>query len=386
MEVTLTLPLCFLLLVLMDRDPNHLDIRQWFGVGLCCAALMLSRLDSGILVALCGVGFLLTKSLRRSLTPAKIAAYLAGVIPWMAVYFAVNEHFFHLLMPISGAVKQAKTVRGFFWTAIPQSASPETYVMFCAAFLGIGLLITLRKSLPPQTRVIASAGLVFPFAHWLILFWVSDWKLWGWYSYSLRPAVAVTILLLARVFEQRYPVPAARRFSAAVLFCAVAVLFTARYKVDSIMLDIAHAAEAMRPFAARHPGRYAMGDRAGMVGYELNQPLIQTEGLVMDKAYLNHILHREPLLPVLEQYDVRYYVGFIQYPQTKSTESVTGCFSAREPAQAGPNSPVMKAEICNPPIWQFEGPSGKTMIFDLKQTPANLAAVPSQPNRSSASN
>jgi hypothetical protein len=101
-----------------------------------------------------------------------------------------------------------------------------------------------------------------------------------------------------------------------------------------------------------------MGDRSGAVGYLLDEPVVQTEGLMMDAPYLELIRKQLPLREVLKRYNVRYYVGSAKKP-------FTGCFNAKEPAQAGPHSSHLEADFCEAPVarWSFAGV--QTMIFDL---------------------
>jgi hypothetical protein len=87
---------------------------------------------------------------------------------------------------------------------------------------------------------------------------------------------------------------------------------------------------------------------------------------MMDSAYLVHIARQDPLRDVLNLYNVDYYVGFSERRATVGWKPVTGCFQAREPAQAGPASPTMKGVFCEAPAWQLVQPSGQTMIFALR--------------------
>jgi hypothetical protein len=125
----------------------------------------------------------------------------------------------------------------------------------------------------------------------------------------------------------------------------------------------------VKQFSATHPGIYAMGDRAGMVSYLLPYPLVQTEGLVMDRDFLDLIKRRTPLREVLDKYGVRYYISI-------ATKPYTGCYEASEPFEAGPQSPHMLAEFCEQPVTEFTDTDGiKTLIFRLDEP------VPSQQPR-----
>jgi hypothetical protein len=101
-----------------------------------------------------------------------------------------------------------------------------------------------------------------------------------------------------------------------------------------------------------------MGDRAGSVGYLLKSPLVQLEGLVMDKPFLENIKQQRPLKTVLQQYGVRYYITTIR-------GDYTGVVNAREPAQAGPQSPRMTSVFTEKPVALFHHGLATTVIFDL---------------------
>ena len=55
------------------------------------------------------------------------------------------------------------------------------------------------------------------------------------------------------------------------------------------MTQVYEDALELQAFAAAHPGLYAMGDRAGFTEFFMGQPLIQTEGLMMDFPFLGKI-------------------------------------------------------------------------------------------------
>ena len=94
----------------------------------------------------------------------------------------------------------------------------------------------------------------------------------------------------------------------AVYGIAIVLLLRTHYKTDTQMAMIYDVGVQLQQFEQTHPGVYAMGGGSGMPGYLLRSPIIQTEGLMMDPAYLQHIRHQDDLLPTLRSYGVRYYV------------------------------------------------------------------------------
>ncbi len=67
----------------------------------------------------------------------------------------------------------------------------------------------------------------------------------------------------------------------------------------------------IKPFTDSHPGRYAMGDRAGLTAFITGRPFLQ-RGLAADQAMVDSIVASADLLNVLKKYGVRYYV--VSYP------------------------------------------------------------------------
>ncbi len=120
------------------------------------------------------------------------------------------------------------------------------------------------------------------------------------------------------------------------------------------------AAEDLHSFAQTHPGVYAMGDRAGLVGNLVDQPLVQLEGLVMDKEFLTNLRQQRELRGVLRSYGVRYYVA-------SNPRRVGNCFHATESMKAGPTAPVMQGDFCSVPLVHFFHNGYDTYVFDMKQ-------------------
>ena len=223
-------------------------------------------------------------------------------------------------------------------------------------FASFGAFFRVFRRLGPVDRVLFTATLLFPYAYYLILSSVSDWSLWPWYWYPLRPALLVGLMLWCL-----FP-PSARLLQitpvTAILIAGV-FGYLGLHRWTRQQRGDADAARMIARFAATHPGTYAMGDRAGRVGYLLSSPVIQTEGLMMDRPYLDFVAHETPLGEVLAHYGVRYYIATAYVPYT-------GCFEASEPAMAGPTSAHMHGEFCQKPLATSMDGGEETLIFDLQ--------------------
>jgi hypothetical protein len=277
------------------------------------------------------------------------------------VYALINHHVFGLWLPVSGMAKDLKIDHGFTLNAIGtlQYFSKMQLLNFGFIFAMMLALPKLWKWVRPAERTFVAAALTFPFVYMFVLSWVSDWPLWSWYFYGLRPALCVAILVLLQV--PRLAELAARTRVMAVLVL-VTVLRIASLKWDPQLPDIADAAAELQTFAATHPGTYAMGDRAGITGYVLPYPIIQLEGLVMDRDYLEQLRQRPALLDLMAKYHVRYYIG-------TSLKPYSGCFQAVEPNKAGEHVPKMRRTFCEAPLLHLQHGPVQTVVYDLEKIP-----------------
>ena len=374
MEVTLVVPLSLALMLFLQRGDGwklrgSSALKRGICLGLLAAAVVLSRIDTLILVGLLAGGIGFQSALRRKISRDHVFGVCLGFLPVVA-YFLSNKWWFHSWLPVSGLAKQLKVDHGFTWRAwhSVSDVAPLQATNLIPIVLALCLLPVVWHRLSLGMRAIAPAVLVYPFVYVTILSWCSDWKLWSWYFYMLRPAMTVAIIVLARL-----PL-GANLLRVRPVQVSIVVLCLLRIGVvrwDAQQPEIVRAALKIRQFALTHPGVYAMGDRSGSVGFLISQPVVQTEGLVMDRNFLKTIALQRPLRDVLADFKVRYYVG-------SELEPYPGCFQAVEPAQAGPHAPHMQGQFCEAPIatWTIDGV--KTLLFDLHPERSIAASAATQ--------
>ena len=118
-------------------------------------------------------------------------------------------------------------------------------------------------------------------------------------------------------------------------------------------------------FAAEHPGRYAMGDRAGITGLLLGQPLLQLEGLVADRRMIDHIRQERRLDSILADYDVDYLIVSVYAPLEKHE----GAYHVSIPdrAQSGSWSRRMRGTFAVDPVDTFRGGDCITYVFPISR-------------------
>ncbi len=352
MEIVLTVPLlawfCWYRLSYFQWTP----LRACF-YGFFASLVILSRLDSILFVVpLCILELLVVRTIPLASKVKAITGFFAGSLPVVA-YLVMNFLLFHTLVPISSTAKQLRTtnmptVIGLRtavlnnWPIPSQLGRPVAFGIFVAA---IFLIFGGRSRLAQRDQPLVWALLLFPFLQLGALSLLSDWPLWIWYLYPFLTA-ALGVFLILGTRQETWWIKGSR-FAPAIIALA-AFLVAARSAAHAIQVaihpkdqqyEIYYASRDLQTFAATHPGIYAMGDRAGMIGYMLHDPVVQLEGLVMDKAFLQNIRKERDLSETLKSYNVRYYIA-------NNPESLNGCLSVREPVQAGPTSHTMHGTFC----------------------------------------
>lgn len=369
MEVTLALPLAFAFLATAFVPPEQYSPGRCAALGFLAGLTMLARLDAGILVLMFLIGLVLVSEYRSVFTPRNMASFAITSLPLPLIYFVINYHFFHQFLPVSGSVKQLR--HGWFPSHEVLGSFHGTSLLLAA--LGAASVVvawSMRGRLRPQEKLFCIAALSTPFLFFSVEMFLSDWKLWGWYLYPLRFAASAAFLLFGIIVSSDV-IPArwapiretanSMWLPPALYAVSLSLLVTSHYKVDFYMAEIQQAALRLNRFQETHPGKYAMGDRAGMFGYLSASPVLQAEGLMMDRTYLNHIRAQEDLRSVLAGYGVNYYVAFTETEK----EGKGSCFHATEPVIAGADALRMRSEFCDPPVFQFKGFDGTYRVFSL---------------------
>ena len=332
--------------------------------------MILSRLDSVLLVALL---FLFDFAIVRGDMQGRVRHALlfgVGLMPLVA-YLVSNEVWFRLLTPISGQAKQLRFHR-FPSLVVLQSlygyrSARDMFWLFPCIALTLYAVVQFARpgqsKLSPSRRPIILAVLLFPLLQLAAVSVLSDWPLWMWYFYPwLLSAIAAAFVLsdgvekLVGRLQPRLQLASFGILVAALLSYSAMICVAASPSHNDMYL----AAIDIHDFAQKHPGTYAMGDRAGVVGYLIDEPLIQLEGLVMDKGFLDNIKKQRELADVLREYNVRYYVA------TRASLGADGCYSVKEPWQAGPDSPAMHDRICAVPVATFKHYQNINLVFDLQ--------------------
>ena len=365
MEVTLAMPLALALGLHVLRWSHDSGTRWWLVAGLLTSLLVLARVDALLLATLLAVALLSVRQVRMFLCSKHLAALAAGCTPAIG-YFVASRLYFGLWLPVSGVAKQLRqgwTPAVSVWASVldgPRSA----WLNLLLVVIAIGLTLWRWRQMAALERAVLAVFLAYPFLFVLLLSVRSDWEMWPWYAWVWRPATFAALAIALGAALQ----PVRSGWAHSVLLVLVLMRVAGSAWLPG-QLDFYRTAVAVQAFAKTHPGTYAMGDRAGMIAWLLPDPLVQTEGLVMDRSFLKHIQRQDALLPVLRSYGVRYYIA----DDWAGGSLIQGqCFVAQEPAEAGPESPRMRATLCDAPRLRVTNNQVTTMIFALPPDASTL--------------
>lgn len=373
MEIIIAIPLLFAVAIYVSRAEFRWATRQCLMYGFLSSMAILARLDVALFFVLL-LSFQVLAARRDGLAQwlRRGALFAAGgfVLP---VYLGINYLCFGALTPISSAAKHLKPgiapslipavtlVRGM----LPAEHYGSWLFVFplFISFLGLLFLIDQLSSRQGSFTPLMTASLLFPFFHLGALSMLSDWPLWPWYFYPLALSCTFSMVLLAGTSTLRRTFalyPWVQSVTAMLLLTGMAgrIVYRAIHPTAGFNSTY-EAALNIVAFDKDHHGKYAMGDRAGTVGYLLPDPLVQLEGLVMDKAYLNNVRARRDLIEVLREYHVNYYVS-------TNPEPTGSCYRFVEPSKAGPYSPKMQGQLCEEPLMEVVHDGLTTAIFNLQ--------------------
>ncbi|WP_348266739.1 hypothetical protein P8936_12540 [Edaphobacter paludis] len=364
MEVTLSLPLGIATLAYVLRPAFRWTATQTTLYGLLACLTVLGRLDSLLLFILIVAAQTLASDSAWPLRLRRIGFFAVGFSPFL-LYLAINEHFFGTLLPVSAAAKEMKplfplSLAPLLGLFLPMDRMKMAFVLPAVLLLPAGLFKLFRawRSLRRDRRAILLALLLFPIVHIGVLCLLSDWGMWPWYYYPLVYSTLATIILLLPPSESpsRHTPPRVVRLALTVPILFYMVYFSI-YAVKKQPSSIALIARDLATYMQSHPARYAMGDEAGTTSYLSGQPIIQLEGLMMDKAFLQNIRQQRPLAAVLHNYGIRYYIVLYAQPSN-------GCYTVHEPTNGGDESPHMSGRICQPPLFTATHSGSTASIFD----------------------
>lgn len=377
MEIALLAPLAPMLMLAGWRLCEKPDLRRAFITTALLCATLLSRLDMVIVFLPLGLGVATLLIRRHGLgATLKLAPALTAFIP-LALYLVANIAMFGGAMPISGQAKRL-TIEGapFGLSAV----SIETFMStpnlnYFISPVGVTLLTLIGAAtvlaVKPLRASRAGIGFLLLVAG-VALFYLqsaltSDWKLWPWYFFPMMLTGGIAAAVLTDLIVRRLPVATgvwARWIAPAM--CALFLAFALKANAwlinspPSVSNALFTRMLPLRDFAMANPGRYAMGDGAGVAGFLIPGSVVQLEGLVNDRTYLAELEHRGSIYASLKRQKVDYYITSLDGAEKLS------CVELREPMQGGPRVPRMKETACEKPVFTSRTDWVASQIWDVR--------------------
>lgn len=382
MECTVAVPLMLWLLVEIAK-PIELTSTRAAKLGFIASLAVLGRLDIGIAVILLVAGFFIFVRPPFKTSLRYLAAFgLGGIL--VPLYVIANYVVFDSLVPISAIAKRLQTAWGFDLHYALAVAFDTFYGPTIGIVLPLGLIALLRlmrRDSGRQSRALFAGGLALAFAFVFFgLNALSGWIFFGWYAFPLQ---AATIAALVFICIEWRSLVANLRLQTGVLAVLVALtpMLGVRYYLqhgpwwtvaDNSLLAMSYD---LKEHVSNRNGVFAMGAMAGVVGYVTGKPIVQVEGIVADRAMVEHRRRQDSLQTVLREYHADYLVVSLAGMRASS---VDGCYLVQQPNPqwAGKRTAMLQGEICSEPVERFTTPGGKhswsafpeleTLVWDLR--------------------
>jgi hypothetical protein len=296
MEVILTVPLILHVIYqyLSDKPTRTLFIT------LIASLAVFSRLDSLLFI----LPLLSLMAYRKKFNVWWIAVLLIAV----AVYMITNYLNHDVWMPVSGMAKQLRTsnfpvsyhIQGIFSIA----GSQTVYGLGQALLLLLGIVILSLRFRSIEYRNLALLAYIFPLFMVGYYAFVSGWIFWPWYFYMFIPSTLITAYYILTFASKK--ITALLKIILPLLSFGLILLYI--FTKSPNTFPMYNTNKHLAQWLEEKEGTIAMGDRAGMLAYMIDQPVVQMEGLVMDKDFLG-MIGTKTVSEILSTYGVDYYIA-----------------------------------------------------------------------------
>ncbi len=375
MEVTLLFPIVPLSLLFFIKTYDEYDGLNRFNItliGLFSLLAVFSRLDI-ILYYIPTIIVLFIYMLRkeRKIFFSSLILFALIFSPFL-LYLIINKINFGYFVPLSGVAKgmmhdfvfSKSMVNSWFKYTIDIAKLPALTVVI--SILLMPFFIIKQKNI--FSTLSLTLILLFPICFYTITGYRSDWPIWPWYLYPILFSFPISLFITEKTFPQQFISKNIIRLKVLVFLCLLFISTqnigtsanAALYAHANKFLpynSILEAAIKIKEFTDKNPGTYAMGDRAGAVGYLIDYPLIQLEGLVCDSKMIEFIRSKTPLEEIFQHYRINYYIATNPY-----FDDSTG-WSVKEPVHAGINAPHIVSAVNLPAVYRYISNSGHTNVI-----------------------
>lgn len=336
MENIITIPLfiSFILAYLQNKKAIYL--------GFLASLVVLSRLDSIVIL----VVFFSIEALYKGIHIKRMMKLGIGAM-LIPLYVMSNMYLFNVLVPVSGMAKSVLNITSFHSSTFH---SLFTFGKFKFIFLILYIFSIINYSkfniFTKESKILYLTAIISIPIYYLQTSLRSDYSLWPWYYYPLLMSF-IMLSIPTNDLIDNFNVRVSFIKNKILLYFTLCFMLMLSFFIYLKVLDLStkyrplHVAGVkINKFEQNHPGIYAMGDRAGVVGFLLKSPIIQLEGLVMDKNYLDILEKSDNIEKILDEYNVDYYIG------TNLKKLDNGCYMVIEPKQSSGFSRQIKSELC----------------------------------------
>jgi hypothetical protein len=360
METILTIPLFIIFIISYIKNINP------FLLGFIASLVILSRLDS---IVILGV-FFICEILVDGFSIKRYVRLAVGAFP-VPAYLLINMIIFDSLLPVSGLAKNVLEIGALhsktYESLIRLSINNVFVWIYCVVYLYSLVAYCYKPIKSNHIRTLVLTSLIATPVFFIQTSLRSDWPLWGWYLYPL----ILSFLLLVPLIDEQYTKATFHLNSIIkipnqnIVYNSVLIVLLIGIGIKAFIKpvyitpvdDVVVVAENIKSFEQSNPGIYAMGDGAGAVGHLIKSPIIQLEGLVMDKKYLTLLESSDEVEPLLNSYNVDYYIG------SNLTRSDKNCFVVIEPLKSRGFSRQIRSKLCWPLALEFQVGSVSTFIL-----------------------
>lgn len=291
-------------------------------LGLAAASAVLARIDAAVFV----LPLVACAPLERR-TRAVALAVAAAI---GALYAGFNLAVFGSALPLSSTVKSLGGLQ-LNHPLLNQLADEwrtkhfggrDLQMLASLALCPLALRAAWRR---PYARALAVAAVVGGALFVAKLMFASSWRIWPWYDFPQLFSVLALAAAFGPVAESTAARWTARTLGSAprlatatavcaglllAVLCAKAAIVLVRPQPDPAGFSVLND-EAVRRWAPILRGeRVAMGDRAGSFAAAYPGPVVQLEGLVNDREYLNALRTGGDVTPLLCRRGVRFLLAY----------------------------------------------------------------------------
>lgn len=346
-------PLLLLLLVSvrLTIDVDEDDKRGLARLAIVLALVCLTRLDAAVTAAALAA---VVAARGRPTWRAFISRgfrLLAPAGAALVAYATLNLIVFGSPTPVSG---RAKSLGAPFWNVQPfeqflragqHGQRPLWFGVTTLVALAVAVALRDWRITTASRRLAACTAALMVGQAFLLLYLTvaTSYRIWAWYHYNLAVLAFCAAVLLAHSAVVRLgsiAQPACVALGAAFVVVQVPATFDSGVNHTHYAIEVAEFIDSELPDDAV----LAMGDRAGLVGYLADRPMLQTEGLMADVDWL-HDLEEGTAPARLRAEGVQYFVwsGVVGGEAVRNDDGVP-CRVLHEP-RAG-DGPKFEVTVC----------------------------------------